>query len=208
MRAACFLSVPCEVSHGNEIPFGSLSLSALVSPEPLCDYYLLASVMSSSCFSRSSQTSAADGASWLLYKRVLFSTLLNGEGLCDPKYSPESPLCMQLVDSAASLPGGPDQHLSHHTPRSQLFSKDGSWCFVLALQLSIEFKTLLHIFLVGSSFGDRLLQHLPSSGQNSSHICKIVFTVSGNQRIFLWRIGRKILNQYSLCDCFIWCVFM
>lgn len=191
MRAACFLSVPCEVAHVNEIPCRSSSPSAAVSPEPLCDYYLVASVMSSSCFSLFSQSSAADSASWLVHKRWLFSTLLHGRGLCDPKYSPSSPFCMQLVDSAASSPTGADQHLSHHTLYSQLFSKDGSWSLVLAHQLGIEFKALLHILVVGSSLEDRLLQHLPTSGQNSSHTCKVVFAVLGNQRVLLWcRKGR------------------
>lgn len=65
--------------------------------------------------------------------------------MCDPKYSFIFPFCMQLVESAVPLPAGADQHLSYHTLYSQLFSKEESWCFVLAHQLGIEFKTLTHL---------------------------------------------------------------
>jgi len=92
-------------------------------------------------------------------------------GACVIQNTLNSPFCMQLVDIAASFPGGEDQHLSHHNLYSQLFSKDGSWCSVLALQLGLEFKTLLRIFTVRSSLGDWLLQHLPNSGQNWGCTC-------------------------------------
>ena len=173
-----------KVAHVNEIPCRSSSPSAAVSPKPLCDYYLLASVMSSSCFSPSSQTSAADSASRLLCKRVLFSTLFHGGGLCDPKYSPSSPFCMQLVDSAASDSWSRSTPFTPHPVFSAVFK---GWFLVLCAgtSLGIEFKTLSHNFTVGSSLEDWLLQHLRASGQNSSHTCKIVFAVSGNQRILL-----------------------
>lgn len=149
MRTVCFLAVLCEVAHVNEIPCRSSSPSAAVSPKPLC--YLLASVLLSSCFGHSSQTSAADSVSWLLHKRLFYSILLHGGGLCNPKYSPSSPFCTQLVDGAASLPAGADEHFSCHTMYSQWSSKDGSWCFMLACQLGIEIKTLLQIFMVGAA---------------------------------------------------------
>lgn len=52
MKAACVPSVPGKVAHVNEILWRSSS-SATVCPKQLCDFYLLGSVMSSSCCSHS-----------------------------------------------------------------------------------------------------------------------------------------------------------
>lgn len=170
-------------------PSRSSSPSASVSPTPLCDYCLSASLVSSSCSWHSIQTSVSDSTLSLLHKSVV---------LCPYPWWRH-----MWSKSLSSLPflyaAGRYHCLFARWSRSVLFVSHCVFCCLWRRHLGALCCTSAEdwvqdtlIRLCGGQQPQRLaLLALTTSEQSSSHVCRILFAVSGNQRFLLWcRKGR------------------
>lgn len=165
--------------------------------------------MSSSCSWRSFQTSVSDSTLSLLHKSVV---------LCP------SPWWRHMWSkSLSSLPflyaAGRYHCLFARWSRSVPFVSHCVFCCLWRRHLgalcctSAEDwvqDTLVHL-CGGQQPQGLALVALTTSEQSSSHVCRILFAVSGNQRFFdVGRVDRKILNQqflwlfYMVCILVIW----